>query len=570
MKKKYGTIMLTLLTAVKIFSACEKAEAPLPERTSEEADIYVLGDSICDHNGDIVEGYLLDEQGNLVDADGQIYIVQAKLKAFSWVESVCFGEKQQYSVSLCAMESDGHVYCKPTEIPLEITLTDPRVINRIVTIESTDPGALEIAVDEIEKAPAALRKEDIPTDRMQLCFDESGCAELMLLCRLPGEAELVCRNYLGEEIGRCSFLMETLLYQSDDAETHEHSFTVRVVSPTEKIRGYTLYVCNECGCSYREAFVDRLVCNHIYVERVVPPTYLEKGYTLHSCSVCGDSYRDNETEMLLCRHENMIETVIAPVCTMGGYTIHECVNCRNYRYEDTHTEPLGHQWDNGKITREATCGAKGLKSYSCTRCSATKSEEIPATLQHSYTSLTVSPSCTENGYDVHTCSCGDSYTDHLVPMLGHAELRWEITQQPNCAHTGVRAGTCVRCGCIVSSELLPATGNHCYETTMVEADCEHGAYTKHRCNICGDSYTDNVTPALGHEWIESSEQVVVGMEVHTFCSVCGFDFTAAGGYDPAHGKAHALAGEGAGSYQSAVEKYETLTSYTCARCGARK
>ncbi len=37
-----------------------------------------------------------------------------------------------------------------------------------------------------------------------------------------------------------------------------------------------------------------------------------------------------------------------------------------------------HAWDNGTVTAEATCTEPGVKTFSCTECSETKTESIPA------------------------------------------------------------------------------------------------------------------------------------------------------------------------------------------------
>ncbi len=42
-----------------------------------------------------------------------------------------------------------------------------------------------------------------------------------------------------------------------------------------------------------------------------------------------------------------------------------------------------HDWDSGTVTKKATCTANGIKTYTCTKCKATKTETIKAT-GHSY------------------------------------------------------------------------------------------------------------------------------------------------------------------------------------------
>ncbi|MBR5365641.1 MAG: hypothetical protein IK132_05320, partial [Clostridia bacterium] len=38
---------------------------------------------------------------------------------------------------------------------------------------------------------------------------------------------------------------------------------------------------------------------------------------------------------------------------------------------------LGHSWDAGKVTKEPTATATGVKTYTCKRCGTTKTETIP-------------------------------------------------------------------------------------------------------------------------------------------------------------------------------------------------
>ena len=77
-------------------------------------------------------------------------------------------------------------------------------------------------------------------------------------------------------------------------------------------------------------------------------------------------------------HEHSYTAVVtAPTCTEKGYTTHTC-SC-GHSYVDTYTDALGHAWDSGKVTKPATATETGVKTYTCTRCSATKTETIPAT-----------------------------------------------------------------------------------------------------------------------------------------------------------------------------------------------
>ncbi len=46
--------------------------------------------------------------------------------------------------------------------------------------------------------------------------------------------------------------------------------------------------------------------------------------------------------------------------------------------------------------------------------------------EHSYKSTVVSPTCTEEGYTVHKCDCGDSYTTDATSALGHEFTEYHV------------------------------------------------------------------------------------------------------------------------------------------------
>ena len=77
-------------------------------------------------------------------------------------------------------------------------------------------------------------------------------------------------------------------------------------------------------------------------------------------------------------HEHSYTAVVtAPTCTAKGYTTHTCA-CGD-SYVDTYVDALGHAWDSGKVTKQPTATETGVRTYTCTRCNATKTETIPAT-----------------------------------------------------------------------------------------------------------------------------------------------------------------------------------------------
>ena len=89
--------------------------------------------------------------------------------------------------------------------------------------------------------------------------------------------------------------------------------------------------------------------------------------------------------------------------------------------EGTTPAPHEHAWDAGKVTKEATCGAEGVKTFTCS-CGETKTEKIAKTTDHKYDEgkVTKEASCKEAGVKTFTCSvCGGTKTEDIAKTTDH-------------------------------------------------------------------------------------------------------------------------------------------------------
>ena len=59
-----------------------------------------------------------------------------------------------------------------------------------------------------------------------------------------------------------------------------------------------------------------------------------------------------------------------------------CTDCNTKLESGTVINKLGHTWDNGVITKEATETEEGVKTYTCKTCGETKTEKIPVASHH--------------------------------------------------------------------------------------------------------------------------------------------------------------------------------------------
>jgi hypothetical protein len=538
-------ILLLALTVLN-FTGC-RAKAvevviDIPTTTSEELNLYYMGDEVYNEDGIVQEDFSLDDDGNIINAEGEIVVAAINAKEFSCIEDIEIEDQATLSQKIEAEEmEDGTVTTKPVEFTLTFNVGS-QYVNKAVTLESYDPGALYFPYDKNKNVIAG--SDQAPSDNVMPSItvkaNDKGEIPVVMVGSFDGEYSITAKNVLGAQIGTFTTkLIPEYTDKTDDDDKDEddskeckHEYTERIVSPTVNAQGYTIYTCSKCGNTYRDNYTAKLACTHKYVDKVIAPTYTANGYTLHTCSICGNVKKDTETAKLVCKHETTKDTVVSPTCTSSGYTLHECTTCKNYSYRDTEVSALGHNYTEKVVP--STCSTSGYTTHTCSRCGDSYRDRETGTTAHNYVDTVVAATTTSQGYTEHKCSaCGYSYVDSYTDKLPH---------EHNYVPTGESG----------------------------EPDCVSVGYVDYKCSVCGQPYSEITSQALGHDWAAHTESKVVGSEVHTICGTCGMDLTANGisGNDITdHVKPHALAGEGSRTYSTTVAITQDVTTYVCTRCG---
>lgn len=163
-------------------------------------------------------------------------------------------------------------------------------------------------------------------------------------------------------------------------------------------------------------------------------------------------------------------------CTAEGRVYYVCKLCHATKYEIL--PATGHDYDSGVILRQPTETAVGVKMYTCTLCGDKQYEDIPTlSHSHSYTESVVAATCTEGGYTLHKCSCGDSYKDSYTRALGHDWDSGVVTSSPDYGKDGLKLYTCSRCGETYSESIpAPEKPSTAYPFPDVEFAGRHAPY----------------------------------------------------------------------------------------------
>lgn len=102
--------------------------------------------------------------------------------------------------------------------------------------------------------------------------------------------------------------------------------------------------------------------------------------------------------------------------------------------------------------------ASCIKKAACTVCK----QEYGEFAAHTWNGgeVTVAPTCTVNGFKIYTCTaddCGATKTEE-VSAVGHIEDNGTVTKEPTGTDTGIKIFKCTVCGTIISTEIIPSTG----------------------------------------------------------------------------------------------------------------
>ena len=219
------------------------------------------------------------------------------------------------------------------------------------------------------------------------------------------------------------------------------------------------------------------------------------------------------------------------------------------------TAALGHAWSSGTVTTAPTCSATGVRTYTCSRCDAKRTESIPMTahtpetvpgkaatcfapgltegskcsvcgtvlkeqeeiptkghtLSEAKKEIERAATCTEAGsYDevVYCSVCEKEISRKHVQTaaLGHAWSSGTVTTAPTCSATGVRTYTCSRCDA-KRTESIPMTA-HTPETVPGKAaTCFAPGLTEgSKCSVCGE--------------VLKEQQTIVALSAYV-CRKCG-------------------------------------------------
>ncbi|MBR2926069.1 MAG: leucine-rich repeat protein [Clostridia bacterium] len=221
-----------------------------------------------------------------------------------------------------------------------------------------------------------------------------------------------------------------------EASPHTWSSGEIIAQPTHLAVGIRLYTCPGCNGNKTEEIAK--LPGHTYADKWVPhndsqhkkpcecgdaiydfhswdigvvtkkPTHLEAGVKTYTCYDCG-------------------ATATEEIARLAGHTYGEWTKHNETQHKRTcecgDMEYHGHAWNTGVITTDPTHLEAGVKTYTCTECGESKTEEIAKLAEHTYGDWVIvkSPTVDEEGLREKACICGDKITESIAKLTPPAQ-----------------------------------------------------------------------------------------------------------------------------------------------------
>ena len=255
-------------------------------------------------------------------------------------------------------------------------------------------------------------------------------------------------------------------------------------------------------------------------------TCTEAGEKTYTCTTCQKTRTESIAKT---GHTEVKDAAVAETCESEGKTEgSHCSVCGTVIKAQEPIPATGHSWDNGKITKEATCTAEGEKIYTCTTCQKTRTESIAKTGHTEVKDAAIAATCESEGKTEgsHCSVCNIVIKkQEIIPAAGHSWDNGKITKEATCTENGEKVYTCTTCQ-KTKVEVIASTGHSKITKFVKNATCETEGYTGDiYCNNCGELLEEGkVTEKLPHTWketqtVQEATCTEAGEKIYT-CTTC--------------------------------------------------
>lgn len=220
---------------------------------------------------------------------------------------------------------------------------------------------------------------------------------------------------------------------------------------------------------------------------ILKPTCTATGEKEYCCIYANCPYKKTESLKATGHKNKETRNYKKPTCQEEGYTgdIY-CKDCGMLLSSGKVTNKCDHDWDGGKVTKEATCKEEGIVTYTCENCRETETFSIKKTAHNYKIMEQKDATCTENGYSISVCkTCNDEKKEEIVAKGHSKEIKNKKTA--TCKAEGYTGDTyCRTCNILLEEgKILPKLEHQWNDGTVTKrATYQTAGELTYRCRKC--------------------------------------------------------------------------------------
>ena len=275
--------------------------------------------------------------------------------------------------------------------------------------------------------------------------------------------------------------------------------------------------CQRDICTYAETYD----CTFGEWVTTLESTCTAEGEKSRICTVCG--YAETET-LPLTEHipgTVVVENNVAPKCEEeGSYdNVVYCIVCNEELSRETVVvNKLGHNWDNGSITKVATCIASEEILYTCLNDASHTRTEVGNINPDNHTNNSyyvdkMDATCTEAGFtgDTYCSDCQQKVSSGVViDMLGHDMGEWVTVKEATLLEEGKSEKYCSRCTYTETQSIPRKTGKS-------SEDSDSGVTVEYPEDAYDDDITVNVKEEFdGSQFLAQQYTNIIAWNIKTY------------------------------------------------------
>ena len=257
---------------------------------------------------------------------------------------------------------------------LDNTFTGELVMSADFAAKTKPANGKETSVDGIKVADGKIIVKEKHQHNFSLKIKNAAALRSKETCTSDAEYYYICSC---GEISKTDFYVDSGSMLSHVAAKTQKENIKEATCTTAGSYEEVAY-CALCGKAFSKELKILPALGHDEIaHEAKAATCTEKGYKAYvTCSRC-DYTTFEETPALGHKEEKI--SAVAPTCTKTGLTEGKrCSRCGTVLVQQKEVGKVAHKWDGGNVTKNAAVGVKGIKTFTCTVCRATRTEEIPA------------------------------------------------------------------------------------------------------------------------------------------------------------------------------------------------